>query len=419
MKLSGFLIAAAIVTAGMCMSCSQTASQTACLSKSGLADWIFYFSDKKIGAIQPDGGGEQYFYFPEKNQRCWQGGGLVMPDRRRIIFWSQEPPIDPKASFYDKKGLRFAESHLWYYDFTAKNLQQMPIAGGIVAIMPDGKRFIVADDLDENKSKTGVYTVNLDGSDKRNVHDLGGYSYGISLSPDGKSIAYHNASEGYKIYAFNLETGQKTLLAEGPEYLNFGSEWSPDGQWVLFQRCLHKDDPMHNRSDLCIVRADGSELRVLTTGQRHWFGTSYGPADNHGGGSNRPTWSPDGKWITFTRCSEGAQTAWMYRKDRPDTDHFNCDYMPEQAQGGSQICLVDVKTGEIKEVTPFQEKMWAWRTCWSPDSKQIVYARAAVGEQAQLWIINADGSNPRRLTAGFESQGADFPYWMRLNSQPK
>jgi Tol biopolymer transport system component len=412
-----YFIVFVIVLALSSISCAPMPTKTESVSNNGLADWILFRSDRKIGMIQPDGHGERYLYFPERKKLQWYPLQVILPDGR-IMFNSQDPPVDPKASFYDKKGLRFSAIHVWLYDFASKNLQEIPVPG-VIALMPGGNRFLVADEPDEDKSKTTVYTVNFDGSDKRNFYELGGFCYCFNLSPDGKNIVYHNASEGYKIYALNLETGQKTLLAGEQGYLNFGPEWSPDGQWILFQRCPHGADPMNSRSDLCIVRSDGSELRLLTTGQRQWFGTSYGPGDNHGGGSNFPHWSPDGMWITYTRCSPGAQTAWVYRKDRPDTDHFNCNYAPDQARGGSQICLINPKTGEIREVTPFQEKLWAWRTRWSPDSKQIVYASAKVGQNAELWIINADGSQPRKLTSGFDSKGADFPFWMQLVSQAK
>jgi Tol biopolymer transport system component len=420
MKIAKLCMIGTCMAAGMGLSCSQAPSKTAFSSQSDLDNWIFFFSNGKIGAIQPDGSGEHYIYFPEKNQKFWQLGGRVMPDHRRLILLSQDPAADPKAGFYGKGGQRNAPMHQWYYDFAAKSLHEIPIHSGIIAIMPGGQRFLVVTEADEEKMKTSVYTVNLDGTDKRNVHDLGGFCYSANLSPDGKNIVYHNSSEKYSIYALNLETGQKTLLSSEKGYLNFGPEWSPDGQWVLFQRCPYGgDDPYNSHSDLCIVRADGTEFRSLTTGQRQWFATSYGPGDNHGGGSNFPHWSPDGKWVTFTRCSEGAQTAWVYRRDRKDTDHFNCDYAPEEARGGSQICLINPQTGEIREVTPFQEKLWVWRTCWSPDSKQIVHARAEVGQNAELWIINADGSHPRKLTTGFESKGADFPTWLQLASQPQ
>jgi Tol biopolymer transport system component len=170
---------------------------------------------------------------------------------------------------------------------------------------------------------------------------------------------------------------------------------------------------MHIRSDICIARSDGSEKRTLTTGQMHWFATSYGTPENHGGGSNRPQWSPRGQWITYTRCIPDSRTAWMYQTDKADTDHFNCAWRPDQAKGGTQICLIDIN-GSIKSLTYDEPALWNWRTVWSTSADHIVFARAAIGNPAELWIMNADGTEQRFLTRGFNDKGADFPNWITL-----
>ena len=74
-----------------------------------------------------------------------------------------------------------------------------------------------------------------------------------------------------------------------------------------------------------------------------------------------------------------------------------------------------MKTGAAKPITHDDPPTWNWRTVWSPDSKQIVFARAAVGHPADLWVMDADGRNQRFLTRGVGSKGADFPHWARLS----
>jgi len=37
---------------------------------------------------------------------------------------------------------------------------------------------------------------------------------------------------------------------------------------------------------------------------------------------------------------------------------------------------------------------------WSPDGRQIAYVVSAAGQRPQVWVISADGSNPRQLTRG-------------------
>jgi len=383
-------------------------------------DVIFFISAQRIGAIRPDGSGECYPEFPVPNQAYWQMG-LVLRDRRRAVLWSQEPPRNPNAAFHDRDGLAYARTHLWLYDFAERIPREihLPPLMGVVGELPGGGRLLVSGNID---NVTHLFTCDPDGGAREDVYTGPGFAYGTALSPDGAGAAFHITNvpgrPGYEIYVFDLASRERTLIASDPEYLHFGPVWSPDSQWVLYQRCAHRRDPGHEHSDICISRADGTEHRLLTTGQRHWFGTSYGPADNHGGGSNQPTWSPDGKWITFTRCLPESQTAWVYRPDRPDRDHFNRDYRPDLARGGTEICLIDAGTGDVAPITRDDPPTWNFRCVWSPDSSRLAFARAEVGCVPGLWVMDVDGGNRRFLTRGWKDRGADHGKWACLACEP-
>ena len=123
-----------------------------------------------------------------------------------------------------------------------------------------------------------------------------------------------------------------------------------------------------------------------------------------------PQWSPDGTSITHTRVKPGSLTAWQWATERPDSDHFNRDYVPEKARGGSDICLIDPETKAFTKITDNEALVWDFRTLWTPDGKQIIFCRAKIGEPSELWIMNSDGTNQRFLTRGDEDRGADHPY---------
>jgi TolB protein len=381
-------------------------------------DFIFFNSSNRIGMIEPNGTGEHDLAFDVSNQSLWQMR-FPFSDGRRAVLVSQEPPRNPKAKFDDKDGAAFARTHQWIYDVVSKRLTEVPVPSlmSVVALLPGERRFLVCGAID---NETQLFTANLDGTEPDWIYRGPGYAYGATLSPDGGRVAYHVTNvpgrNGYEIYVVDIKTRKRILVASDPEYLNFGPQWSPDGEWILYQRCAHKTDPGHERSDLCVSRADGSEQRVLNAGRSHWFATSYGSPETRGGGSNLPMWSPDGRVVTYTRCRPGSRTAWEFQADRPDADHFNRDYRPDLARGGTEICLINPKTGEVKAITHDDPPIWNWRTVWSPDSKRIVFARAAVGRPAELWIMDADGRNQRFLTRGADNKGADFPHWVRLSS---
>jgi TolB protein len=193
--------------------------------------------------------------------------------------------------------------------------------------------------------------------------------------------------------------------------LYFGTSWSPDGESILFVDCRYHDDPGHDWADVCLGNADGSKHRVLTSGQAMWFAATYGDPKTRGGGSNLPAWTLDGK-ILFPRREPRSKVAWEYQPQRPDTDHFNRDYKPELARGGTEICLLDPRDGSIKPLTHNEPGTWDFRAVESPEGKWIAFCRAAVGEAPALWVMKRDGSEARQLTRGWHDLGADHPRWL-------
>src|SRR5437867_4439572 len=54
---------------------------------------------------------------------------------------------------------------------------------------------------------------------------------------------------------------------------------------------------------------------------------------------------------------------------------------------------------------------------WSPDSKMLaVFSSSAEKEQRQLWIVNADGSSPKKITKNLNGYAAR-PHWSRDGKQ--
>lgn len=82
------------------------------------------------------------------------------------------------------------------------------------------------------------------------------------------------------------------------------------------------------------------------------------------GENGRPDWSPDGRRITYISSSNGR--SWVAVMD---------------ADGSNQQLLVEGTAPD-----------------WSPDSKQIAFSRPDDRPIIQIWVINADGSNIRRIT---------------------
>ena len=86
----------------------------------------------------------------------------------------------------------------------------------------------------------------------------------------------------------------------------------------------------------------------------------------------------------------------------------------DMANGGSQLCLLNVTTGAVTELTPAIEGTWDFRGTWSPDGGTIAFARVQNGSVRELWLMQADGANPRKLTDGYQHKGADHFRWLRV-----
>ena len=372
---------------------------------------ILFNSHGRLGMIDIDGANQRYPDFDVPGQVSW-GYGPQFSDGRRLILSSYE-----EGKAWEGK----VRTHLWIYDMEEERIVEeiatrdrpAPFMG-CSGLLP-GETRLIANPIIDGEQR--VWTMNLDGSAPHEVTRAGeGFAYCVTLSPDAQRLAFHATMipdrPGYRIFVTDLEGGNRTEIAGHPDHLYFGPMWSPDGAWLLYQDCHHRTDPGHDWADLCLGRPDGSEHGVIAPDQRQWFATSYGTPETRGGGSNMSTWSPDGASVTFTRAEPGSRTAWPFQAQRPDTDHFNRDYHPEDARGGTSICLLDPFTGDVKALTPYRERVWDFRATWSPDGTCMAFCRAPIGEPAEIWLMDAEGGHQRRLTQGYDDRGADHPVWM-------
>ena len=374
---------------------------------------FFFTSQGKTGVASDDGKELKYLNFEAPGQATWQPGSCFS-DGQRVVVLSMEPRRDgpgrPFEEFYTQ-----TPTHLWQYDLVSGSLVEILTKDRIAPFTTPA--LLLSDDrllVQVVKNKVGqIYSVQLDGSDAREFTKAGeGLPYGLSLSPDGKRVAFHLASpQGYQVWTSDIDGGNRVKIAAQSGHLYFGTQWSPDGTWVLYVDCLYQQDPGHDWCDVCIGRADGSEHRVLTKGQSMWFAATYGDPKTRGGGSNVPAWTHDGQ-ILFPQRTKDAKVPWEYRVNQPDLDHFNRDYKPQSSRGGTRICRLDPRDGSITGLTEERDQVWDFRASQSSDGKSIVFCRAATGEAPSIWAMNTDGSNPRRITQGIDDLGADHPRWI-------
>ena len=122
---------------------------------------------------------------------------------------------------------------------------------------------------------------------------------------------------------------------------------------------------------------------MVTSGQSHWFGTSYGADGYRGGGSNMTTWIPGRDRITWTRLLPDSHADARFDASLPD--HEELVYAPELARGGTQLCALDPDSGDVEEITDAEEGRWDYHASWSAAGDAVVFSRARVTEPPELW----------------------------------
>lgn len=363
--------------------------------------------------MSADGTGFRILEFDQPGQVTWQPSAFFS-DGRRVLMLSMEARRDGPGRPFEQYYTQ-TPTHLWIYDLDSGSLTEIATRDRMAVFYTP--ELLLGDDrmlVQVVRGRVGqIFNMKLDGSDAREFTRAGeGLPYGTSLSPDGKRVAFHLASpSGYQIWTSDLEGRNRVLVAGDAEYLYFGPRWSPDGEWLAYQGCRYREDPGHDWSDVYVSRPDGTGQRALTSGQSQWFSATYGRPGLKGGGSNMISWTRDGRILFSPRIPE-SRVPWEYQAGRPDTDHFNRDFKPAAARGGTGIGRIDPRSNGVEPLVIAASGVWNCRPTESPDGRWILFCRAATGSMPSLWRMAADGKAPRILTEGLDSQGADHPRWL-------
>ncbi|HJT46362.1 MAG TPA: hypothetical protein VJ721_08850, partial [Chthoniobacterales bacterium] len=186
----------------------------------------------------------------------------------------------------------------------------------------------------------------------------------IAISPDGNSVAWVQSTaattfkQTYVCKTAADSTAIKVQIGRGDDRVDAEPAWSPDSKTVaVFSNAAEGE-----QKQIWILNADGSDAKKLT---------------KLVGYAARPRWSHDGKQIAFLYI-EGAGGGGPLMAAPPTTGVI------DKAIHNQRIAVVDVATGELKQVSPMDLHIYDFD--WSPDDKTFV-ATAAPGPGDNNWWI--------------------------------
>lgn len=209
-----------------------------------------------------------------------------------------------------------------------------------------------------------IYVMNSDGSNRIQLTNNDAGDFHPTWSPDGTRIAFYSDRTGNaEIYVMNSDGSEQTNLSNSAATEDGSPAWSPDGTRIAFDSYDGSDGRIY------VMQADGSQQADLGSG---W----------------QPSWSPDGEWLAFK----------SYAADRAN-DRTNIYKM--RPTGAERTRLTE-QAGNNGAST------------WSPDGTDIVFTTDRDGGN-DIYVIQADGSNPRKLTDNAASD--QNPDWWNVAAQ--
>jgi Tol biopolymer transport system component len=256
-----------------------------------------------------------------------------------------------------------------------------------------------------------VYSMNLDGSNVTRLTDNNVPDGRAAWSANGQHIAFASGDVGHRdIYVMNANGQGLRNVTNTPDADEDWPEWAPTGNRIIFS------SNREGNFEIYTVNMGGGQLTRLT----------FRPQDD-----KWPTYSPDGSRIAFQSdmgAAEGRTDVFVMNADGSGVTRLTntpaLDQMPAWSPDGSRIAFMSTRDGNA-EIYVMNANGTAQtrltfspavdgRPSWSRTGNGIVFTSArdfalpSTLPKFEIYIMNGDGTNQRRLTNN--SVYDDFPY---------
>ena len=253
-----------------------------------------------------------------------------------------------------------------------------------------------------------LYMMDYDGYNQTRLTYNETQDYMPAWSADGRKIAYTAYRGGEAaLWLYSIYEGTRTLIFD--RGTSFSPSFSPDGKKLAFSTT--EED---GNTQIYVARlSDTDPVKVIEV-RKLTFTKSNNLA---------PTWSPTSRQIAFTSDRSGSPQIYVMDAEGSNIERvsFGGSYFdgPAWSPTGDMIVYVsrvnnifdiyvlNLKTNRVIKLTESNARNES--PTWAPDSRHIVFASNLSGT-VQLWSIDTDGTNLRRLTSTGENI---LPEWSR------
>ena len=236
--------------------------------------------------------------------------------------------------------------------------------------------------------------VNRDGTGLSQLTDMDASNYYPVFSPDGSSLLFSSNRNGaFDLYLLSFD--KKELIQITDHVGNVISpDYSPDGQKIVFANRVGDED-----TSIWIVNSDGANPHLLYKGTNTIVGVA---------------WSPDGERIAYAMSVGIPQDYEIFVMNSNGKNHIrvsqgllgiggSVDWSPDSRYlliyagpyGDKDIFRVDATAGDFTQLTRGGNNAGA---VYSPDGRYILFNSLRNNDQADLYVMRADGENQEQLT---------------------
>ena len=219
---------------------------------------------------------------------------------------------------------------------------------------------------------------------------------GTSEYRDLKSGSYRvTVVAGDYIETRIVEVESPPLTGENAQKVAFDIPAGANAEFERQGTILYASTPTRVRNwDLFTVDAATGEITQLTKTREF---------------EQHPSWSPDGQRIAFTMGDVMSNIdVWVMNADGTKrtrlTEHAERDHLADWSPDGTQIAFVSQRSGEVAiwvmdtDGANKRKLVLGREPTWSPDGRTIAFTSSAFEGNDEIYVIDADGNNMRRLT---------------------